>query len=670
MAIVYAVLFIFTGLCGAEGLAGAEAPEDETVRYLKSLSLEELAGLRVTSVSKSPMKISDAPAAVFVITGEDIRRSGVTSIPEALRMAPGVQVARVTANSWAITARGFNRFFSNKLLVMIDGRAIYSPLYSGVFWTVQDTLLEDVDRIEVIRGPGASLWGANAVNGVINIITKSSKDTRGGLITAGAGTEERGFGGVRYGARVGESAHVRAYAKYFDRDAGADWRGVDAKDEMRKFLTGFRADWRPSADNALTFQGDVYNGESEVAHRYSLETPPYTGIAWVKGNLEGGNLIARWSRAFSGSGDFAVRMYYDHTKLESSLIDEVRDTLDMDVQHGFTLGQRHEVMWGAEYRWTRDRQGDIRIIEYFPPERTLDLFSVFIQDQMTLVENRLWLIVGAKFENGYYTDWEAQPTGRVLWRPLDAHTFWAAISRAVRTPSRMERDGRVPARFIPTGEPGNPTSWPIVMRVNENNAFSSETLTAYEAGWRFQPSERLFCDLAFFFNDYRDLASLEFTEPPTRDPGPPPLLKASMTFENGAEARTRGMELAVKYLPLDWWRLQFTYTWFSAKQWGNGPDAEGLSPEHQIGLRSSMDLPYNIQLDVWPRHVGELSSIDIDGYITLDIRLGWRPAENLEISLAAQNLLGEERPEFHDLFAPIVSTAVERGVYVKVAWRF
>ncbi|MCP4690362.1 MAG: TonB-dependent receptor [Desulfobacterales bacterium] len=664
------LLILFSGLCYAETPGKTEAPGDETVRYLKSLSLEELAGLEVTSVSRQSMKLSDAPAAVFVITNEDIRRSGVASIPDALRMAPGVEVARINANCWAITTRGFNRFLSNKMLVMIDGRSVYSPLHSEANWSAQDVLFEDVDRIEVIRGPGASLWGANAVNGIINIITKSAGETQGGLITAGAGTEERGFGGARYGTRVGENTHIRAFAKYFERDEAADWRGVEANDDWNKFLAGFRADWRPSADNSLTIQGDVYRADCGMASIAPMTTPPYAEVLRVRADMEGGNLLARWKHSFSKAGDLALQMYWDHSKMASPLIDEVRDTLDVDIQHGFTLGERHKIIWGLGYRWTSDHLRDVDVVQFRPDRRDMDLYNVFIQDRITLVENRLWLTIGSKFENGYYTDWETLPTGRLLWKPRDAHTFWAAVSRAARTPSRLEKDGHGDVNVIPPGAPANPTPLPIVIRMTGGPAYTSETLTAYEAGWRFQPSERLFFDLALFYNDYRDLFATEVSGPPAPEPGSPPVLVMPIEFTNTEDAQTRGLELAAHFEPLDWWSLRLAYTWFGAEQSENAIDVEGFSPEHQIGLRSSMDLPYNLELDLWPRYVDELTGLDIDSYITLDIRLGWRPTENLEFSLVGQNLLEKERPEFHDMRSTLISTAVERGVYGKVTWRF
>ncbi|MCP4694183.1 MAG: TonB-dependent receptor, partial [Desulfobacterales bacterium] len=487
----------------------------------------------------------------------------------------------------------------------------------------------------------------------------------------GAGTEERGFGGVRYGARVGENAHIRAYARYVAREASAADQGIDDKDDFRRALAGFRFDSRFSAVDSLTIQGDVVARETDLHYRRHTTSPPYRELSRGKGALDGGNILARWTRAFSQAGDLTFQMYYDRAKMVNPAIDELRDAFDMDIQHGFTLGERHNLLWGLEYRWTRDRQGknDGEIV-YIPSKRSMELFSLFIQDRITLWENRLWLTIGARFENGYYSGWETQPTGRLLWKPLEKHTFWAAVSRAVRTPSRTEKDARAIVDVLPPGSPGNPTPLPLVAQLNGSPDYASETLTAYEAGYRFQPSERFFCDLAVFYNDYGDLRSLEIDGPLTPDPGPPPFLTAPMAFTNGGDGQSRGVELAVDYLPLDWWRLRFAYTWFRAEQSDNALDGKGASPEHQIGVRSSMDLPFNLELDVWPRHVGELPDLDIESYIAMDIRLGWRPSENLDVSLVGQNLFREEGPEFQDQVSPFLSTAVEQAVYGKITWRF
>ncbi|MCP4545123.1 MAG: TonB-dependent receptor [bacterium] len=641
------------------------------MQYLKSLSLEDLASLEVTSVSKKPEKLADAPAAVFVITNEDIRRSGVTSIAEALRMAPGVQVGRINSNTWAITARGFNGHFANKLLVMIDGRTVYSPSFSGVHWNVQDVLLEDIDRIEVIRGPGASLWGANAVNGVINIISRPAGDSTGGLLVAGAGTEERGFGGVRYGVRVGEEAHVRVYANYFDRDAGADYLSLGEYDDWRKFQGGFRSDWRLSNGDAFTFQGDVYTGEAGMASAYATRTSPFKETIVEDAELAGGNLLARWTGAFSNAGDLALQIYYDRTKHLSALADEIRDVFDVDFQHGFTLGERHDMLWGMEYRWTRDKLGKTRAAEFKPSKRSMDLFSLFFQDQVTLVENRLWLVVGAKFENGYYTDWEVQPTGRLLWRPGDGHTFWAAVSRAVRTPSRAEKDAHIDTSLIMPGASGNPTPFPISPRLTGSDEFTFETLVAHEVGYRFQPSEKLFCDLAVFYNDYPDLITAESAGPPSLVPEPPYVLETPLEFKNNGDVQTLGLELAATLAPLDWWKLNLSYSYMKMYMSDNvNIVLVGDYTERWVGLRSLMDLPYNFELDVWPRYVGDLTGVNVRGYVTLDVRVGWRPSENLAFTLVGQNLLEGDHPEFEDNLTPVLSTGVERGVYGKITWRF
>ncbi|MCP4691011.1 MAG: TonB-dependent receptor, partial [Desulfobacterales bacterium] len=655
---------------GVEGPGGAEAPEDETARYLKSLSLEDLAGLEVTSVSRKTEKLSDVAAAVFVITNEDIRRSGVTSIPEALRMAPGVEVARINANVWAITARGFNSYFANHLLVMIDGRTVYSPLSSGVFWNVQDVLMEDIERIEVIRGPGASLWGANAVNGIINIITKSSTETCGGLVAAGAGTEERGSGAVRYGGRFGENAHLRVYAKYFDRDAGADAPGFEANDDWRMFRGGFRADWTLSGHDNLTLQGDVYGGSAGVTYTLPMLTPPYTNIVREDAELEGGNLLARWKHAFSEAGDMALQVYYDRTENADSFKNETRDTVDVDVQHGFSIGDRHDLLWGFGHRWTRDYLGDVPTSRYRPRGRTLKRFSLFIQDQVALVDDALWLIVGSKFENNDYTGWEVQPTGRLLWKPRESHTFWAAVSRAVRTPSISEREGWLQLSVFPPGAPGNPGPLSIMMLKRPNDDFASEELIASEAGFRFTSSERFICDISLFYNVYDDLNAFQ-NHPPLPAPDPDnPHMVMPVEFINAGKARTRGVELAAVVSPVDWNRIRIAYTHLHVDEVVDVGNVKGRSPEHRFSLRSSMDLSHDLELDLWARYVGELSDLDVEDYVTLDVRLAWRPNENLEVSLVGQNLLEDEHMEFQQPFSPIASTAVERGVYGKVTWRF
>jgi len=411
---------------------------------LAETSLETLMNIEVTSASKKQEKLSQTAAAIYVITQEDIRRSGATSIPELLRMVPGSDVAHIDANKWAISARGLNEQFADKMLVLIDGRTVYTPLFSGVYWDVQDTLLEDIDRIEVIRGPGATLWGANAVNGVINIITKQAKDTQGSLLTSGGGNQERGFGAVRYGGKLGDRGHYRFFAKYFNRDAFARSSGDNAVDGWNILREGFRTDWKVTDQDSLTIQGDFYNGSAgvEVPGVASL-SPPTTGSLDDRTHLVGGNLLGRWHRAFSDRSDTTLQMYYDRADRRDILLGEVRHTIDLDFGHHLAVGNRHDILWGLGYRFTGDQTTGSLTFSFNPSSRSDNLYSTFAQDEINLVPARLRLTLGTKLEHNNYSGLEIQPNIRLLWTPHPHHAIWAAVSRAVETPSREEANARI-----------------------------------------------------------------------------------------------------------------------------------------------------------------------------------------------------------------------------------
>ncbi len=444
---------------------------------LTELSIEEVLQLEVTSAAKKPQKLANTAAAIFAITADDIRRSGATSIPEALRMVPGLQVARIDANKWAITSRGFNGRFANKLLVLIDGRSVYTPSFSGVYWEVQDTLLADVDRIEVIRGPGAALWGANAVNGIINIITKHARDTRGSLLTAGAGTEERGFGSLRYGTALSDAAFLRFYAKYFNRDSSVDPEGQDTSDAWEMVRSGLRLDWQLTDHDDLTVQGDVYHGDAAQTLSLPSFLPPFRERRTVDIDWAGGNLLARWQHRFSELSNLTLRAYYDRTdRDEKDIIRETRDTFDLDVQHQFSWGSRQDIIWGLGYRFTDDKFTSSPFITIQPNSRSQHLFSAFVQDDITLIKDRLHVILGSKFEHNDYTGFEIQPTARLLWTPHKRHTVWTSISRAVRTPSRGDNDTLTNQRILPPGTPENPGPLPTLVRFLGNRDFVSGAL--------------------------------------------------------------------------------------------------------------------------------------------------------------------------------------------------
>ena len=629
---------------------------------LKRLSLEELTKIEITSAARRPEALSSTPAAVAVLTPEDIARSGFTSIPEVLRLVPGLNVARVDSQTWAITSRGFNDIFANKLLVMIDGRTVYTPLFSGVFWEVQDTLLGDIERIEVVRGPGATLWGANAVNGVINIITKHARDTQGLLVSGGFGTEDRAFTNVRYGAKLSEAAFVRVYAKYLNRGTSALPDGGQAHDAWDMYRAGFRLDWDPNRQNALTFQGDIYEGDKNRIYSIPTATFPFSGREKATDHIAGGNLLARWAHTFSAGSQLTLQTYYDRTVRETVVFSETRDTADVDLQHRFSVGEHQEVVWGLGFRSTRDDVTNTLNVSLVPADRTLNLFSAFLQDEISIVPERVGVTLGSKFEHNDFTGFEIQPSIRGWWRPANGQTVWASVSRAVRTPSRAESDVRInPAPPVPL-PPGTIT-------IFGNPEMSSEEVLAYEIGYRVQPMERLTFDLTAFYNDYDQLRTLEPTQP---GPVSPSLASNNLTGE------TYGVELSATAQPFERWRLQGSYSFLEIqlhRRPGSADVAteiagEGSSPHHQVVLRSLLDLGWNVQLDSTVRYVDALPAPGIPSYLAVDLRLAWSPRPNLEVALVGQNLLDDQHPEFAPTFIGTERTEVERSLLATFKWLF
>jgi iron complex outermembrane receptor protein len=605
---------------------------------LKQLSLEQLMNVQVTSVSRRPEKLSSTASAIQVITGEDIRRSGASNLPEALRLATNLQVAQVNASQWAISARGFNNVLADKLLVMIDGRTVYTPLYAGVFWDVQNPPLGDIDRIEVVSGPGGALWGANAVNGVINIITKHSKDTQGLAVEGGGGTEAKTFGTVRYGGRLSPDFTYRVYGEGFWRGSTVQLDGTDPHDSWHMGQGGLRMDWKPGRADVFSFQGDYYDGR-----------PDPDGNAPVIAN--GVNGLGRWIHTLSPGSDLQVQLYYDHTWRDfGNGFTEALSTYDFDGQHRFQLDRRQEVIWGLGVRLMAHQTQNLGLFAFLPSYRLLHLYSGFVQDEITLVPNRWRLALGSKFEHNDYTGFEIQPSARLAWTPLPEHTVWAGVSRAVRTPSRIDRD------FFLFAAPGLP--------IVAGDDFQSETVVAYELGWRVQARSNLALSLSTFYNQYDDLRSAE--------PGPPPS-GIPITFENGVQGHSYGAELAASYQVSSHWRLRGGYTFLkenlSLKPGSadlNGGTAESDDPDHQFLVQSIADLPGAIELDAVFRYVGSLPGPVVPDYATLDLRVGWRLTPHLELSVVGQNLLQSEHPEL----APSSPSPrkVQRGVYAKVTW--
>lgn len=595
------------------------------------MSIEDLANIQISSVSKRAEPLSAAAASVYVITNEDIRRSGATSVPEALRLAPNLQVARVDASQYAITARGFNSTTANKLQVLIDGRSVYTPLFSGVFWDAQDVMLEDVERIEVISGPAGVLYGSNAVNGVINIITRSSKDTQGGLVTLGSGNRESGLG-ARYGAKLGDDATFRVYAKSFARDGTTRANGFNTQDGWNKLQGGFRFDWSHSGD-ALTLQGDVYRGSLD-----QLVNNDKT--------IAGGNLLGRWSRTLGGGSSLQVLAYYDRTRRDyPGIFAEVLETWDLDLQHRFQSG-RHEVVWGAGYRSMHDNVTNTAVLAFLPARKTLNLGNVFVQDSIAFDE-RWRLTLGGKLEHNSYTGVEFQPSARLAWKATDSALLWGSISRAVRTPSRLDREIFVPA------------SAPFLFAGGPN--FVSEKVTAYELGYRAQPSPRASFSIATFYNVNRQLRSIE------------PVGGITSVFANKMEGDSYGVETWGSYRVNDWWRLSAGYNHLKKKlrfRPDSGDTAlqgAGNDPAYQFSLRSSMNFAHNMELDLGLRMIGALPNPAVPRYSALDGRLGWTIQRGLQLSLTATNFDNRSHPEFG---VPATRSELGRAVYLKLKWSF
>lgn len=657
-------------LAGAVLMAGMAAAPGQELEELAEMSLEELMNIEVTSVSKKPEKRWEAAAALYVITREDIRRSGVTTLADALRLAPGVHVARIDANKWAVSVRGFSGRFTNKLLVLIDGRSVYTPLFAGVYWDVQDLLLDDVERIEVIRGPGGTLWGANAVNGVINIITRNARQTQGAYVTSAVGNEEKFSGAARLGGKAGQSFFYRLWVKYFDRDGGHDPRGT-AADDWEVGRAGLRADWEPGGRDRATFEAAYYKGDAgQRERRGGKVTASTTGVT-------GGYLLGRWRHRWVEAGQTSVRAYFDRTERRETVFGEIRNTFDVELQHRLDLPGSQELVAGIQYRLTSD---DISgpLSTALDRQRNDQLAGIFLEDEISFFQDRLRLTAGSKFSHNDYSGFEVQPSVRALLLPSDRHTLWAAISRAVRTPSRAG-DGIVVTQPVD----------PRAIRIDGKT--DSEKLLAFELGYRARPASNLFVDVAAFFNDYEDLTSLEAGDPfpdldSCTDPEDPQTCEVirPLLVRNKMDGQAFGVEVSASWEPVSAWRISGNYSFLDVDL-RRAPDSNDListatekaSPVHQASLRSSWDLSCCFSLDGTLRFVDALPGGDpllgfrgTPSYLDADARLFYRPREGIEVELVGRNLLHDHHREFAEpRFSPLIGTDVQRSLYLRLTWR-
>ncbi len=652
---------------------------NETEDFTK-LNLEELMEVEVTSAAKKSQKLSQTASAVFVISSEDIRRSGVTSIPEALRMVPGIEVARINSTQWAVSARGFNSRFSNKLLVMMDGRSVYSPLFSGVFWDTQDTFIEDIDRIEVIRGPGASLWGANAVNGIINIITKHAKDTQGTAVSAGIGTEEIS-GAARYGGGM-DNGNYRIYAKYVNRDESVDADGNGTSDTLNIYRAGFRMDKeRRSSGDKITLQGDMYTGDSDqIVPVPSLNMVDYDAASgtYVRNrkadiSLNGFNILGRWEHPFSKDSSSVFQVYADHDRRYEAVGEVIQNNFDADFQHKIAVCSQTEIIWGLGYRLYQDELPSNDWLSFESDSETKHLYSAFIQVEQTLIPDRLRATLGAKLEHNSYTGFEFQPNIRILLTHSKEHSVWASVSRAVRTPSRYQSDVRFLAAVMPTA-PRLMYVAPFPMTAMYylgNQDSKSEDLIAAELGYRVQITDRFNLDIASFYHFYKNL-SFSAIDMPYPDP---PAWNIDLHSGNDLSADTYGAEISAVWQVSDPLKLTAAYTLFrtdfeKGSAVRNALANEDDDPSHQVSVRASLNLPKNIETDIWFRYTDDIFDHAVSAYSELDIRLGWKILKNIELSIVGRNLLDSHHPEFINSFYKSIDSEVGREIYGKMLWKF
>jgi iron complex outermembrane receptor protein len=661
-------LLTFTGFVNQSFAKPHEdAANDEP---LKKLSLTELGNVEVTTTTKEPEELWKTPAAVFVITQDAIRRSGATSIPEVLRLAPGVEVAQVDSDHWSIGIRGFGAALASKLLVLIDGRSVYTPLFAGVYWQAQATPLEDIERIEVIRGPGGTIWGANAVDGIINIITKSSKDTHGTMTSVIGGNSNTGIGTARYGTGNSRGLNYRMYGMGFIRGPEFHLAGPNF-DEWRMGQAGFRTDWDRNARDTVTFQGDIYREGVGEATTYALYSPPSQVNVFGNAYLTGGNLLGRWKHVVNDGSDFQIQAYFDRTNHFEPEFGETRDTFDVDFLHHLTLPGQQNFLWGLGARVSPARLVQtVPTINFLPNQQTDHIYSGFAQDEISFFSKRLALTVGSKLEHNNYTGFEAQPSARLLWNSTSRQSVWASVTRAVRTPSRLDEDVQL------TDYAGTSSGLPVYLRVNGSTQFRSEELIAYETGYRALVTTHCYVDVALFYNDYSDLYGFQVGAPFLEtSPGPVHAVLPLLT-SNGIQGNTKGFEVSPDWKATNWWELRTSYSYLDMelenRPGSNDPTSvagyEGSSPRHQVTIQSLVNLPKKMEFDQTYRYVSALPAQVVRSYQTMDTRFGWHITPELELSVGGQNLLQPHYAQFGgDPGGPV---EIRRSAYAKLIWRF
>ena len=670
-------------MLAAAALSGflSTAPAHAAVEDFTSLSLEELMKVEVTTAAKTPETLMHTAAAAFVITQDDIRHSGATNVPELLRMVPGIEVARVNASTYAITARGFNGVYANKLLVLIDGRSVYTPLFSGVQWDLQDTMLEDVERIEIVRGPGGTLWGANAFNGVINIITKSAAETAGGLAVGRGGNLEAG-GAIRYGGQIDANSAYRVFGKYdhhFDNQSPSGGSAHDAYDFGR---ASFRYDSSPAPDMHVMLEGGAVGGDEQQIFRRLTPHFPFTPFLTAADTpISAGHMLGRVTKDLAAGEQWQLQSYLDWTDRRLTILGEQRFTGDIEVQHRSYPLEGHQVIWGFGYRGTTDWTQGTFDLSLRPSSDTEHRGNVFVQDEIALLPNELSLILGSKFEYTNFSGFDVQPNIRMIWNPDQSSAIWGAISRAVRTPSRAERALDFNYTVIPP--PLSPV--PTLVTVFGNRNFRPEKVIAFETGYRWQPTQRINLDIASFYNVYNDLGTVDALSPPVLMAGLPVL---PVQFQNRAGGHAYGLEIGAGWQANVWLTFRSAYTFQETKLTRDLGSTDTTSiayqnsiPKNQLYARASASLAPNLSLDVTGRYVGKLrlsaantallTLPDVNSYLALDLRLGWHATDRVLLELIGQNLNRDRHVEFQD-FGPTraATAAIGRAGLVRMTVAF
>lgn len=649
------------------------AADIDQLEQLKAMTLENLMQVTVFSASKKQEQLSGVSAAMSVITQEDIRRSGARTLPDLLRGVPGLSVANMDAHTWAISSRGFNGLFANKLLVLMDGRTLYTPLYSGVYWDMQDTLLKDIERIEIIRGPGATIWGANAVNGVVNIITKKAEDTAGTFLSAGAGSLDKSSVNARFG-HAGQQLSYRLYAKHLDRNnfESHDEKSGEHTDQWDNQKAGFRLDWDGQNNRSLSIQGDIFKGRSDQIMTLGDSVDFETDV-----KLSGGNLQLLWEQPLSASSSWSLQSYIDRSHRKDGFLNQSRTTYDIAFNHYIEKLDHHNIVWGGGYRYTTDKTTAGIASEMRPSSQNAEVVNLFLQDDIAFLDDKLHLIIGSKMEHNDYTGYEIQPTLRMVWAPTERQSLWGAVSRAVRTPSRADNDLSATIAQIASTVNLGPITFPATMRMNVtgNPNFKSEELIAYELGYRTQPSKDFSVDVALFYNDFKNLRTQDASTPSIDSSNPSNILIDIPVFiANNMTGEAFGLEIAATWQVTRHWRLAGSYSWLEAflhhtEAEGDpiGENAEDETPQHQASLRSYYDLPFDFELDT---NLFYFSSFyKVPAHLRCDIRLGWNPVSPWEISIKVENLFDDQHREFFDSLG-LVTGDVPRNVFAELKYTF